>query len=130
MYVSGASSKLGSIPLAWRNWTVTKTIVIASQANSDLAVNPIFTSENNIFCHLLIFIKSTFLNKNIQEYHQRVKHLTLEQARRFVGPDLGQNYLLRLSADYTSRVTMRFVGITFSKMLQYLKQSRSRSTDF
>ena len=49
MYVSRASSKLGSIPLAWRNRTVTKTVENASQANSGVAVNPIFTSENNVF---------------------------------------------------------------------------------
>ena len=55
------------------------------------------------FCHLLIVLKS-FFETYFQEYHQNVKNsLDPDQARRFVGPDLGRNCLQKLSADDTSK---------------------------
>ena len=39
------------------------------------------------------------LKKIYQEYHQSVKYLNPDQARRFVGPDLGPNCLQRFSAE-------------------------------
>ena len=51
------------------------------------------------FCHLPIYFKINFFEKNFQQYHQSVKQLDPDQARRFVGPYLRPNYLQRLSAD-------------------------------
>ena len=55
------------------------------------------------FCRLLIFSKSFIFEKFFQEYHLSVKQIDPDQARRFVGPDLGPNCLPRLSADDTRR---------------------------
>ena len=54
-------------------------------------------------CRLLIFSKSFVFEKFFQEYHLSVKQIDPDQARRFVGPDLGPNCLPRLSADDTRR---------------------------
>ena len=47
-----------------------------------------------LFCRLLIFIsKLTFSKKIFQGYHQSVKQFDPNQAKHFVGPDLGSNCL-------------------------------------
>ena len=50
------------------------------------------------FGPLLIFFEIIFLEKFFQEYHQGV-NLDPDQAQHFVGLDLGQNCLQRLSAE-------------------------------
>ena len=47
-----------------------------------------------LFCYLLIFFKINFF-----EISSESNSLDPDQARRFVGPDLGPNCLQRLSAD-------------------------------
>ena len=42
------------------------------------------------------FQNQFFFEKIFQEYHQSVKHLDPDQARRFVGPDLGPNCLQKI----------------------------------
>ena len=56
-----------------------------------------------LFCYLLIFSKSFFFENFFQEYHQSVKPFWSDQARHFVGPDLGLNCLQKLAAEDTSR---------------------------
>ena len=58
-----------------------------------------------LFCRLLIFFKINFFEKFFQQYHQSVKQIRLDpdQAKHFVGPDLGPICLQWLSADNTSR---------------------------
>ena len=51
------------------------------------------------FSRLLIFFNITLSKIVFQEQHQSVKHLDPDQARLFVGPDMGPNCLQRLSAD-------------------------------
>ena len=51
------------------------------------------------FYHLLIFFKINFFLKKNQEYLRTDP----DQARHFVGPDLGPNCLQRLSTDDTRR---------------------------
>ena len=60
------------------------------------------------FCHwpIFFFLKNSFRVSN---------SLDLDQARHFVGPDLGPNCLPRLSADGTSRQRVK-VGVDFRKM--------------
>ena len=56
-----------------------------------------------LFCHLTIFSKSTF-SKNFFRNTFRVSNsFDPDQARHFVGPDLGPNCLQRLPADDTRR---------------------------
>ena len=59
------------------------------------------------FCRLLIFFfKIDFFEKFFQEYHQSVS-LDPNQARHFVGPNLGPTCLQKLSADNTSRLRVK-----------------------
>ena len=110
MYVSRASSKLGSIPLAWRNRTVTKTVKIASQANSGLAVNAIFTSENNVLSSV-DFYKINFFEKNISGISSACKTVCL-QIRLNVLSGLIWVQTVCKGCQLTTLVTMRFVCIT------------------
>ena len=43
-----------------------------------------------------MIFKVNFFDKFFQEYHQSVIHLDPDQARHFVGPDLGPNCLQKL----------------------------------
>ena len=45
------------------------------------------------------FFLNQLFQKKIQKYHQSVKQLDPNQARHFVGTDLGTNCLQRLSVD-------------------------------
>ena len=55
------------------------------------------------FCRLLIFLpKSFFQKKSFRNIIRVSNSLGPGQARHFVGPDLGPNFLQRLSADDTS----------------------------
>ena len=54
-------------------------------------------------CHLLIFFKINFF-KNM---YQVSDSLDIDQARRFVGPVLCPSFLQMLSADHSSRQTLR-----------------------
>ena len=56
-----------------------------------------------LVCHLMIFPKSTFTRKKFRNAIRVSNSLDPDQARHFVGPDLGPNCLQRLSADDTSR---------------------------
>ena len=58
-----------------------------------------------LFCRLLIFFKSTFSKNSFRNTIRVSNSLDPDQVRRFVGPELGPNYLLKLSADDTSRQT-------------------------
>ena len=49
------------------------------------------------------FFKINFFDKLFQKYHQSVKQFGSRSSQGFVGPDLGRNYLQRLSIDNTSR---------------------------
>ena len=49
------------------------------------------------------FSKSTFLKNSFRNAIRVSNSLDPDQARHFVGPDLGPSYLQRLSADDTSR---------------------------
>ena len=60
------------------------------------------------------FSKSSFL-KIISAIPSVSKSLDPDQARHFVGPDLGPNYLQRLSADLTSKQRV-IVGVVFGKV--------------
>ena len=56
------------------------------------------------FCHQLIVFKINLLKKFFEEYTCTIRvsnSLDSDQARHFVGPDLGANCLLMLSADDT-----------------------------
>ena len=53
-----------------------------------------------LFCCLLIFfLKSTFSKNSFRNDFEVSNSLDPDQARNFVGPDLGPNFLQRLSAD-------------------------------
>ena len=56
-----------------------------------------------VFCHLLIFSKSTFYKNSFRNTFRVSNSLDPDRARHFVGPDLGPDCLQRLSADDTSR---------------------------
>ena len=58
-----------------------------------------------LFCGLLIFSKSTFSKKYFRNANRVSNSFDPDQARRYVGPDLGPNCLKRLSADDTRRPT-------------------------
>ena len=63
----------------------------------------------NVLCFLSSadFFKVNFFEKFFQEHYQSVKQfLDPDQARHFVGPDLGPNCLQRLSADNTRRQSL------------------------
>ena len=55
------------------------------------------------FCRLLILFKINFFAKSFKYTIRVFNSLDPDQARLFVGPDLGPNCLQRLSADDTSR---------------------------
>ena len=61
-----------------------------------------------LFCCLLIFSKSTFSKYSIRNIIRVSNTLDPDQVRRFVGPDLGPNCLLRLSADDTSKWRFKY----------------------
>ena len=50
-------------------------------------------------CHLLTFLKPTFSQNSLRNIIRVSNGLDPDQDRCFVGPDLGPNYLQRLSAD-------------------------------
>ena len=56
-----------------------------------------------LFCHLLIFSKSTFLKSSFRNTIRVSNSLASDQAQHFVGPDLGPNCFLNLSVDGNSR---------------------------
>ena len=55
------------------------------------------------FCRLLNFSKSTFSKNSFWTIIRMSDSLDSDQARHFVGPDLGLNCLQKLSSDDTSR---------------------------
>ena len=67
-------------------------------------------TNESAFCRLLIFLKSSFLKKILSGLPSVSNSLDPDQARHFVGPDLGPNCLQKLSADDTSRHTHYHVG--------------------
>ena len=50
-------------------------------------------------CRLLIFFKNNFIEKKFQEYHQSVKRFDADQDQGSVWPDMGLNWLQKISAD-------------------------------
>ena len=61
----------------------------------------------HVFCRLLIFYSKSPFSKNSSRHLIRVPiSLDPDQARHFVGPDLGPNCLQKLSADDTSKQTL------------------------
>ena len=56
-----------------------------------------------LYCCLLIFSKSTFSKNSLKITIRMSNSWDPDQARHFVGPDLGPNCLQQLSADDTSR---------------------------
>ena len=56
-----------------------------------------------LFCRLLIFFKINFFINSLRNTIRVSNSLDPDQARHFVGPDLGPNCLQRLTADDTSR---------------------------
>ena len=52
-----------------------------------------------IFCHQLIFFKIKFLTNSFRNNIRVSNSLDPDQARHFVGPDLGPNILHKFSAD-------------------------------
>ena len=56
-----------------------------------------------LFCRRLIFFKINFLKNSFRNTIRVSNSLDPDQAQHFVGPDLGQNCLQKLSADDTSR---------------------------
>ena len=56
-----------------------------------------------LFCRQLIFLKIYFFKSSFRNTIKASKKLDPDQARCFVGPDLGPSYLQMLSADITSR---------------------------
>ena len=63
-----------------------------------------------LFCCLLIFSESAFLKNSFKNTIRVSNSLDLDQARHFVGPDLGPNCLQRLSADDTSRQRVKLLN--------------------
>ena len=59
------------------------------------------------------FFQNQLFEQLIQECHQSVNSLDLDQARLFVGPDLGPNCLHRLSADDTSKQRVKLYIINW-----------------
>ena len=60
---------------------------------------------------LFFFSKSTFWKNSFRNSIRVSKSLDSDQARLFVGPDLGPNCLQRLSADDTSRQRVIFSNL-------------------
>ena len=65
------------------------------------------------FCRLLIFSKTTFSKNSFRNAIRVSKSLDPDQARCFVGPDLGPNCLQKLSADDTSRYSVSILASAF-----------------
>ena len=72
-------------------------------------------------CHLLTFFKINFFKKNFQEYYQSIKYQRIKsldpgqdpgQDQQFFGPDLGPNYMQRLSAD---NIVANDIGLHWGK---------------
>ena len=82
-----------------------------------------------LFCCLLIFFKINFFSKNSFRNTIRVSNSSdPDQARHFVGPDLGPNCLQKLSPDDTSRQFQNnFFENFFKEYHQSVKQFGSRS---
>ena len=53
----------------------------------------------NFICHLWIFLEIIFFKNSFRKIIRVSNNLDPDQARHFVGPDLGPNCLQRLSAD-------------------------------
>ena len=79
----------------------------------DLIINLLVILLGNCACFLSsadFFFQNQLLNKNAFRNIIRVSNsLDPDQARRFVGPDLGPNCLQRLSADDISRLSVKNV---------------------
>ena len=81
------------------------------QRRNDLIMLRTFNHKNGFFswvnfhafCRLLIFFKINFSKISFRNTIRVSNCMDLDQARCFVGPDLGPNCLQRLSADNTSR---------------------------
>ena len=71
---------------------------------------------NSCFCLLLTFFKINFLKKKFRNTIRVSNSLDSDQARRYVGPDLGPICLQRLSAD--DKRKERFKGL-FPLFLQF-----------
>ena len=56
-------------------------------------------SNFHYYCRLLIFFQKFTFSKMFYDIFRVLISLDTDQARRFVGPDLGPNCLQRLSAD-------------------------------
>ena len=54
------------------------------------------------FCRLLIIVKINFFQNSFRNTIRVSNSLDPDQVRHFVGPDLGQNCLQKLSSDKTS----------------------------
>ena len=59
------------------------------------------------FSCLLFFSKSTFSKNSFRNTIRVPNSLDQDQARHFVGPDLGPNYLQRLKADDIGRQSVK-----------------------
>ena len=66
-----------------------------------------------LFCRLLIFFKLNFFKKN-SEIPSVAISFDSDQARYFVGPDIGSNCLQRLSADGTGRQIVNQTVLLYS----------------
>ena len=67
------------------------------------------------FCHLLIIFKIFFIENSFRNTIRVSNNLDPDQARHFVGRDLGPNCLQRLSADDTRRQGIK-VDMVFGKV--------------
>ena len=67
-----------------------------------------------LFFRPLIFSKSSFLKNSFKNCMRVSNSLNSDQARHFVGPDLGPNCLRRFSVDATRRQRVYYVE-TFLK---------------
>ena len=73
----------------------------------ELYFNSAYLVILHAFCHL-IFSKSTFSKNSFKNTIRVLKSLDPDQARHYVGPDLGPNCLQRSSADDTSRQRVKY----------------------
>ena len=65
------------------------------------------------------FFQNQFFEKLFQEYNQGVKSFDPDQARHFVGLDLGPNCLQKLSADDTSWQNVDDFGDVFFRLVKF-----------
>ena len=70
-----------------------------------------------LFCYLLIFFKFNFVKISFKNTIRVSNSFDPYQATHFVGPDLGLNFLQRLSADDTCRQRVKLVKINFMTLL-------------